>query len=94
VAGQQDEGAAWKMYVLHRLAPKGWQPDADSQKALVIHAYCLLQSAEDLARRGHVKEAGRLLLLTGNIMPEWQENLKLMRRRYAIPAATGGADER
>ncbi|MDD2501885.1 MAG: DUF2723 domain-containing protein, partial [Geobacter sp.] len=42
VAGQQDEGAAWKMYVLHRLAPKGWQPDADSQKALVIHAYCLL----------------------------------------------------
>ena len=94
VVGQQDEGAAWKMYVLHRLTPKGWQPDADSQKALVIHAYCLLQSAEDLARRGHVKEAGRLLLLTGNIMPEWQENLKLMRRRYAIPTATGGADER
>ncbi|SKA17255.1 4-amino-4-deoxy-L-arabinose transferase [Trichlorobacter thiogenes] len=94
VAGQQDEGAVWKMYVLHRLTPKGWQPDADSQKALIIHAYCLLQSAEDLARRGHVKEAGRLLLLTGNIMPEWQENLKQMRRRYAIPAAAGGADER
>ncbi len=92
VAGQQDEGAVWKMYVLHRLAPKGWQPDADSYKALVIHAYCLLQSAEDLARRGHVKEAGRLLLLTGTIMPEWQENLKLMRRRYSIPAAAGGAD--
>lgn len=94
VPGQPDEGAVWKMYVLHRLTPKGWQPDADSQKALVIHAYCLLQSAEDLARRGHVKDAGRLLLSAGKIMPEWQENLKLMRRRYAIPAATGGADER
>ena len=92
VAGQHDEGAAWKMYVLHRLVAKGWQPDEDSHKALIIHAYCLLQAAEDLARRGHVKEAGRLLVLVGNIMPEWQENLKLMRRRYAIPAAAGGVD--
>jgi len=89
-----DDGAIWKMYVLHRLTPKGWLPDMDSHKALIIHAYCLLQSAEELARRGHVKEASRLLLLTEGIMPEWQENLKLMRRRYAIPAATGGADER
>lgn len=92
VAGQLDEGTVWKMYVLHRLTPKGWYPDADSHKALVIHAYCILQSAEDLARRGHVKEAGRLLQLTESIMPEWQENLKLMRRRYSIPTVAGGTN--
>jgi len=92
--GQQDEVSAWGLYVLHRLVPKGWQPDMDSHKALVIHAYCLLQSAEELARRGHVKEAGHLLQLTGGIMPDWLEKLKLMRQRYAIPSPAGGTDER
>ena len=88
-AGLVEDSAVWDLFALHRLAPKGWQPDMDSQKALVIHAYCLLQSAEDLARRGHVKEAGHLLQLTGRIMPDWQESLKQMQRRYAIP----GVDE-
>ena len=94
VADQYDDGAIWKIYVLHRLTPKGWLPDMDSSKALTIHAYCLLQSAEEFARKGHAKEASRLLLLVGNIMPEWQENVKLMRRRYAIPVTTGGVNER
>lgn len=85
--GVHEDSAGWDLYVLHRLAPTGWHPDMDSQKALVIHAYCLLQSAEDLARRGHVREAGHLLQLTGKIMPDWQESLKQMKKRYAIPGA-------
>jgi 4-amino-4-deoxy-L-arabinose transferase-like glycosyltransferase len=89
-AGLLEDSAVWDLYALHRLAPKGWQPDMDSQKALVIHAYCLLQSAEDLARRGHVKEAAYLLDLTGRIMPDWQDSLKQMKRRYAIPGVEEG----
>jgi hypothetical protein len=79
-----EEGAIWDLYVVHRLLPKGWKPDIDSHKALVIHAFCLLQTAENQARRGHVQEAEKLLQLTEKIMPDWQENLKQMRRRYAI----------
>lgn len=89
-AGLLEEAHIWNLYALHRLVPEGWQADADSQKALVIHAYCLLQSAEDFARRGHVGEAAELLRLTGRIMPDWQETLQQMRRRYAIP----GVEER
>lgn len=89
-AGLHEDSAVWDLYTLYRLVPKGWQPDMDSQKALVIHAYCLLQSAEDLARRGHVSEAGFLLKLTGRIMPDWQESLKQMRQRYAIPGTVEG----
>ncbi len=74
----------WAQYVLHRLEPIGWVPDTDSRKAIVIHAYCMMQSAEDHARKGHVKEAAHLLRQTARIMPEWQESLKQMQQRYAI----------
>lgn len=80
-----DDADIWKQYVLSRLKPHGWHPDMDSEKALTIHAYCLMQSAENLARRGHVDDASHLLQLAGKIMPTWQESLRVMRKRYAIP---------
>lgn len=88
-----DDGSVWERYILHRLTPQGWIPDMDSKKALQIYAYSLMQSAEDLARHGHVRESGRLLRLAGGVMPEWQENLKQIQRRYAMPGAAGGSDE-
>jgi hypothetical protein len=89
----QDDSVIWDFYVLHRLLPDGWQPDMDSHKALVIHAYCLLQSGEELARRGHVREAGRLLQLAGKIMPDWKENMKQAYRRYTISGTGTEYDE-
>ncbi len=88
-----DNDFSWDYYALHRLVPHGWVPDMDSKKALHIYAYSLMQSAEDLARQGHVRESGRLLQLAGGIMPEWKESLKQMQRRYVIPGA-GGVNER
>jgi len=79
-----EEPAIWDYYILHRLHPKRWQPDQDSYKALIIHAYCLMQSAEDLARRGHVSEAADLLRRAGLIMPTWQDNLQQLAARYGI----------
>ncbi|CAH2031535.1 glycosyltransferase family 117 protein [Trichlorobacter ammonificans] len=81
-----EEPQIWDHYILHRLIPERWQPDEDSRKALIIHAYCLMQSAEDLARRGHVREASRLLERSEAIMPAWQENLRQLAARYGIPA--------
>lgn len=92
VVGDSCNDLIWDEYVLHRLVPQGWHPDMDSYKALVIHAYCLLQSAEDLARHGHVDEAGRLLRITETIMPGWKESLHQMQQRYAIPRLNGGKD--
>ena len=89
--GYAVDGSIWELHAIHRLIPQGWQPDMDSYKALVIHAYCLLQSAEDLARRGNLNQAGRLLRQTEAIMPDWQETIAAMRRRYAIPTGAGGA---
>jgi hypothetical protein len=93
LTGTPDDGSVWERYILHRLAPQGWVPDMDSKKALQIYAYSLMQSAEDLARHGHIRESGRLLQLAGGVMPEWQENLKQIQRRYAMPGAAGGSDE-
>jgi 4-amino-4-deoxy-L-arabinose transferase-like glycosyltransferase len=93
LAEAPDDGSIWERYTLQRLVPQGWMPDMDSKKALQIYAYSLMQSAEDLARHGHMRESGRLLDLAGDVMPEWQENLKQIQRRYAISGAAGGSDE-
>ncbi len=87
--GGAADSKVWEQYALHRLKPNGWQPDADSEKALVIHAYCLMQAGEDLARRGHVQEAARLLDLSEQIQPSWQQSLLMMRQRYAVPGKKG-----
>lgn len=79
-----DEPAIWEYYILHRLNPKRWQPDQDSQKALIIHAYSLMQSAEDLARRGRTTEARHLLRRAQMIMPSWRDNLQQLRERYGL----------
>ncbi len=79
-----EEPAIWEYYILHRLHPKRWQPDQDSHKALIIHAYCLMQSAEDLARRGHVSETASLLRRAELIMPAWRDNLQQLAARYGI----------
>lgn len=87
--GSTDDSKVWEQYAVHRLKPNGWQPDTDSEKALVIHAYCLMQAGEDLARQGHVQEAARLLDLSGQIMPSWQQSLLMLRQRYAMPLKKG-----
>lgn len=80
-----DETALWGEYVLHRMKPSGWQPDADSDKALQIHGYCLMQSAEELARRGYLQDADHLLKLSLSIVPQWQGGVQQMRNRFNIP---------
>lgn len=84
-----EEPQIWQHYVLQRLIPKRWRPDEDSRKALIIHAYCLMQSAEDLARRGHVRDASRLLGQAEAIMPAWRENLRELAARYGITDRKG-----
>lgn len=79
------DGEEWRLYALHRLRTEGWLPDMDSEKALTIHAYSLMQTAEDLARRGHGATADRFLIQTGMLMPQWQESLDQLRSRYALP---------
>lgn len=79
-----EEPVIWDYYILHRLHPKRWQPDQDSQKALVIHAYSLMQSAEDLARRGRMSEARNLLRRAQMIMPAWRESLQQLKDRYGL----------
>jgi 4-amino-4-deoxy-L-arabinose transferase-like glycosyltransferase len=83
------DGDEWQLYALHRLQPDGWLLDADSEKALIIHAYSLMQTAEDLARRGHGVTADRLLTQVGRLMPQWQESLDQLRSRYALPQQKG-----
>ncbi len=74
----------WRLYALHRFQAEDWKPDEDSVKAQVIHAYCLMQAAEDLARQGHQREARRLLVATEAIMPGWRDSLRQMQKRYGI----------
>ncbi len=88
-----DRLSVWDYYILERLQPENWKPDMDSQKALVIHAYCLMESAEDLARTGHIKEAAKLFNLTERIMPEWSMTLKQKRMRFMIPVSEGEKNE-
>ena len=82
---QTDSELIWSEYTLHRFRATGWLPDEDSAKAQTIHAYCLMQAAEDLARRGHVREASGLLNSSKEIMPTWEESLRRMAQRYGIP---------
>lgn len=81
------DNVVWDLLTLHRMTVQGWHPDEDSQKAQAIHAYCLLQSAEDLAQRGSLVEAGTLLQYIETIMPAWQKNVQQLRQRYAIAAS-------
>lgn len=83
------DGEEWELYALHRLRSDGWLLDMDSEKALTIHAYSLMQTAEDLARRGHGATADRLLTWTGRLMPQWQESLDQLRSRYALTHRKG-----
>ncbi len=88
-----DRLSAWDYYILERLQPENWKPDMDSQKALLIHAYSLMESAEDLARAGHIKEAAKLFNITERIVPEWSMTLKQKRERYMTPVSQGEKHE-
>ena len=80
----KDMAQVWELYNITRLIPKQWQADEQTRKLLITYAWCMMQAAEELARRGHVTSAQKLFQQTAVIMPSWSDDLQKLAKRYGM----------